>query len=361
MTVNATRVWAIVFTACVPAAGDPLLRYDCFAVFRAADGEAVTATVRSVAKAKYVHTDRPAVVVLDPESREVLRDELDLGSTGSVRFRAATAGLHAVCVHSGSNLAQVSVEGRPWALVARREAPVHISGSPATFFFTPAAAVASFSIWVHEKVKGEAATVRITDPAGRVAAEEESDFDAVTAVRVERAEAADPQPWRLDVLDPGKPGFALDDVTVWLGPELQPLLSLRPDWLDAFAGVDRGAPEVISHRTPVNAGAVRVTGDGPKTLSFRLTAVPQTKVVALRARAPDIDYLREATATMNGTPLRLPVTGDGMTATVTVKLESGLLVAGENVLVLTQDPSGGSKVYSVEQIELLFGDAINVE
>ena len=337
------------------------LRYDSFLVFKASQGETVQAVVHSLPKAKFVYQDEARVIVLDSASRWIEDTRVALGQRRAISYRAGTTGLHALCVQSGNNVVHAWVEARPWAVVARQEAPLHISGACDAWHFAPPAGLDEFSVFIHASVKGEAAIVKITDPDGNVALEQEGDFDAATALKISVLGGADGRAWRIDVLDPGKPGFALDDVTVWLGRELQPLLCLKPEWLDAFDGIMGYPPEKISHRVLISDESLSLRKDTPRTVRFQLDHIPSSRLVALRARATDVDYGREAPLTLNGVKLFLPVTGDGVTADVTVEVPRTALKAGENVVHLAQDPVGGSGVYSIKRLELLFGEAINFE
>lgn len=337
------------------------LRHDSYLVFRATAGESVSIVVESVAKAQYTYRDAPRVIVLDPASRRVLDTGLRLGETRSIRYEPRSSGLHAVCIQAGQNLVNAHVAGRPWAIVARTEAPVHICGQPGSWYFTPPAGVDTVVVFVHAPVKGEAAGIRLVDGAGKVVDSREEDFDAVTCIKAAIGEGVAVKPWRLDILDPGRTAFGLDDVSVWLGSEMQPLLCLDPTWLQAFAGVMGEAPEQIARTVTVADTLLRLTASSPQTLCFDLPAIPASRLVALRVKATDIDYRREASVSLNGAELFLPVTGDGLTAEVTVKLAREWLKVGENTLELSQDACGGSRVYTVSRIELLFGDAVNFD
>ena len=337
------------------------LRYDSFLVFEASQDETIRAVVHSLPKAKFVYKDEARVIVLDSASRWIEDTQVALGERRVISYRAPTTGLHAICVQSGSNVVHVWVEGRPWAVVARQEAPLHISGTCDAWHFAPPAGLDSFSVFVHANVKGEAAIIKIAEPDGNVALEQEGDFDTATALKIRVPAGTDGRAWRIDVLDPGKPGFALDDVTIWLGRELQPLLCLKPEWLEAFKGVMGYPPEKITQRVLINDGSLSLRKNTPRTVRFSLEQIPSARLVALRAHATDVDYGREAPLTLNGVQLFLPVTGDGVTADVTVAVPRTALRTGKNVVHLAQDPVGGSGVYSVDRLELLFGEAINFE
>ena len=347
--------------ACVNGQTATRLRYDSFLVFKAKQGETVRAVVHSLPKAEFVYKDEARVIVLDSTSRRIEDMQIALGQRRVISYRAGTTGLHVLCVQSGNNVVHAWVEGRPWTVVARQEAPLHISGACDAWHFAPPAGLNELSVFVHARVKGEAAIVKITDPDGNVALEREGDFDAATALKIGVPSGTDGRAWRIDVLDPGKPSFALDDVTVWLGRELQPLLCLKPEWLEAFRGIMGYPPEKISRRVLVSDESLSLRKDTPRTVRFRLDKIPSSRLVALRARATDVDYGREAPLKLNGEKLFLPVTGDGVTADVTVEVPRTALRTGENVIHLAQDPVGGSGVYSVKHLELLFGEAINFE
>lgn len=357
------NTWAgvVLICGCVSSQAATRLRYDSFLVFKANQGETVPLAVQSIPKAKFVYKDEARVIILDTKSRWVVDTQVPLGQKRIIQYGAADSGLHALCVLSGSNVVHAWADGRPWAVVARMEAPMNISGQCDAWYFAPPAGLESFSVFVHASVKGEAAIIKITDPEGTVVLTKEDDFDSVTNLKVKTPNKTTGQPWKLEVLNPGKPGFALDDVSVWLGPTLQPLLCQRPEWLAAFAGIMGRPAEKISHRVLVSADRLSVTMATPRAVHFKLDSLPTAKFVALRAHATDVDYRTEAPVSLNGVPLHLPVTGDGVTTDVTVELPPGALRVGSNHLKLTQDPVGGSRVYSVNRVELLFGEAINLE
>jgi len=354
-------VICIVAAVCVNARAETLLRYESFLIFKADVGEVATIVVESVPKGKFVYSDEPRVTILDPASCPVEDTPFPLGQKRTFQYRAETAGLHAVCIASGKNLARARVEGRPWAIVTREEAPLYVSGASDAWYFVPPEGLSKFNIFVHAAVTGEAAIVKITDPDGQVVLTKEDDFDRAARLTLKATAQTQGRPWRLDILNPGKPRFALDDVTLWLGPNLQPLLCLKPEWLETFKGVTSKPPEKISHRVLVSEQSLRLTKSTPQTVRFNLADIPEAKIVALRVRATDIDYRTESPAVINGAKYFLPVTGDGITADVTLELRRDTLRVGGNVIDLAQDPTGGSGVYSIRRMELLFGEAINFE
>ena len=356
------RLCAILCSALAAATqAETIVRYDTFLVFKAKPGETVPLRVESVPKAKFTYGDVPRVVVIDSKSRPAIEADLGLGQTRVFQYQPATDGLHALCLFSKNNVARAAIEGRPWAFVARAEAPLNVSRQCDPLHFAPPAGLKQFRIFVHAWSVGEAARVVVTDPDGNTALDTEGDYNKATALPVKPAKPTDGRPWRIDVLAPKTQGWGLDDVKLWLGPELQPLLCLEPEWLAEFEGLTGQPPEHISQRIIVSDAALRLPKNASKTIRFTLAAVPSAKVTALRVLATDIDYRHEAPASLNGVEFFLPVNGDGITSEVTVRVAPGTLKLGENTLVLRQDPSGGSGVYSVRQVELLFGDKINCD
>jgi hypothetical protein len=347
--------------ATLPTGAATRLRYGSYLVCHAKAGERIALRVRSLTKAQFTYKDAPRIRVIDPDSRPVATMSMQLGETLESSVTAEKTGLHAVCIQSGSNLVEAEIIDRPWALVARHEAPLNISGMSDAWYFAPPADCPTATVFVHAPVKGEAAIVEIRNPAGELAVREESDFDQATALETENAKPESWGAWRLDIRDPAREDFALDDVKVWLDPGLQPLLCPRAEWLATFKGVTGEPPEKITARVVIHAETLALRKGASEEIAFDLTTLPQTRLTALRARATDVDYGKEAPCRLNAARFFLPVTGDGVTTDVTVKVAPGVLRVGRNVLRLKQDPSGGSGVYSVHRVELLFGDAINVE
>jgi len=343
------------------ASGETVLRHSCFAVAHAEPDAELLFRVTSLRKAQYTYTDAPRAVVLGPDSQRLLERAFELGSTADLSVGVTQAGIHGLCLELGQNTATLAIPSHPWALVARKEAPLHICGEVDPLYFRPPAEIDSFSIFVHAPVAGEAALIRITDPEGKTVLSREDDFDKAVALELRVPEGMNEKVWKLEILRPAKDGWVLDDVTLWLGRRLQPLFALNPEHLEAFAGVGPRAPERISARMIIEAGVVRLGPNERKKVAFELKGPLRDAKIALRMLATDVDYRRESPMLVNGTEFLLPVTGDGLTEEVTVMLPPGALRKGRNVLEFCQDASGGSRAYSVAGIELLLGTVIHTE
>lgn len=350
-----------VFSVVWLASADTVLRHDCFAVAAAKADDDLLFRISSVRKAQYIYTDAPRTVVLGPDSRILLERASELGSSVEASVSAQQDGIYGLCLELGQNTATLAVPNHPWALVARKEAPLHICGSVDPLYFRPPAGIESCSIFVHASVKGEAALIQITDPEGTVVLSREDDFDQTVALEVAVPEGMSEKVWTLEVLRPRKDGWVLDDVTLWFGRRLQPLLALQPEHLEAFAGVGARAPEQIRNRMTLREGRLRLGRDERKMVTFELIEAPTDAKIALRMLATDVDYRHESPVLVNGTEFLLPVTGDGLTAEVTVIVPSDTLRNGENTLEFRQDGSGGSGTYSVSRVELLSGTVIHAE
>lgn len=343
------------------APADTVLRHSCFAVAHAEPDTELLFRVTSLRKAQYTYTDAPRVVVLGPDSRRRLERAFELGSKVELSVNVQQAGIHGLCLELGRNTATLAVPSQPWALVARKETPLHICGAAEPLYFRPPAEIDSFSIFVHAPVAGEAALIRITDPEGKIVLSREDDFNQAVALELPVPKGMNEKVWQLEILRPAKGGWVLDDVTLWLGRRLQPLLALKTEHLGAFAGVGARAPERISNRMTIEKGVVRLGRNGRKKVAFELNEPLTEAKIALRMLATDVDYRRESPMLVNGAEFLLPVTGDGLTAEVTVLLPPDALRKGRNVLEFCQDASGGSGAYSVAHIELLLGTVINTE
>jgi len=349
------------FSVTLPVPAETVLRHTCFAVAAAKADDEVLFRVSSLRKAQYTYTDAPRAVVLGPDSGILLERAFELGTVAAPAVRAEQAGIYGLCLELGQNTATLAVPSNPWALVARKEAPLHICGKVDPLYFRPPADTDSFSIFVHASVKGEAALVQITDPEGKVVLTREDDFDQAVALDLPVPKGMSEKAWKLEVLKPAKAGWALDDVTLWLGRRLQPLLALQPEHLEAFAGVGARAPEKIRARMAIEEGIVRLGRNERRTVVFELDETPTDAKIALRMLATDVDYRHESPVLVNGTEFLLPVTGDGLTAEVTVLVPCDTLRKGRNVLEFRQDGSGGSGACSVSHIELLLGTVIHTE
>ncbi|MBT3379588.1 MAG: hypothetical protein HN742_22345 [Lentisphaerae bacterium] len=341
--------------------GETVLRHDCFAVAKAVPGSTLLFQISSSRKAKYVYMDAPRAIVLGVDSGALLEQAFELGATADLSVSVKQAGIHGLCLELGQNTATLAVPRHPWALVARKQAPLHICGRVDPLYFRPPVAGKSFRIFVHAPVAGEAALVRITDPEGEVVVFRENDFDKAVGLEFAVAEGTAGRDWRLEILAPEKGGWALDDVTIWLGQRLQPLLAVQAAHLSAFAGVGARAPEKIRTRVPIGEGIIRLGRGDRKTVAFELDGRPDDPAIALRMLATDVDYRNESPVFVNGHRFFLPVTGDGLTGEVTLRLPPDVLREGHNLLEFRQDPSGGSGACSVARIELLFGTAIHAE
>ncbi len=337
---------------------ETLLRHDNFLVFEGTAGEAITIEIESIAKAGYVYADDAIVEVIDPSSERALREVVSLGETAAIEYEAAIDGTHAVRLTVGWNVARAQITGAPWAMVSWQNVPVNICGAMAPLYFKVPAGLDEFALALSASVTGEAAEVTILDPDGEVVFHEVGDYDALTTIEIEVPAGADDALWQLRITDPEQEGLNLDDVQFYLSGRIPPFLSPNPADVEVFAMGERYRPDVIDSTVEVS-GRISLDAGATETLTWTMDALPEGKVYALRITATDVDYPRELVAAINdGEPFAVPMTGNANTRTFTLLLEREALQVGENTMVLTQDPSGGSNVVAVVDAAILIGERI---
>jgi len=335
-----------------------VLRHDNFLVFDGRIGETVQIPVTSIRRGP-TYVEDLLVEVIDPSSERTLRRVVPLGTSQVIEYPVRADGLHAVRISSGWNPATARIEGKPWATVAWQDVPMSIVGAIATQYFRVPGGVESFRVSLVANVTGEGAAVRVLGPDGAVVLEETGDFDQLQTFDVGVPAGADDATWSLTVTDPGQAGLNLDDVTLYVGGHIPPLLTEDPAWAELFAAGEEYQPDEIDATVEVSPGSRSLRSGESATLTWEMAAVPAGKVVALRVTGRDVDYARELVVSLNGgEPFAIPMTGNETSDTFTLLLEPGQLRAGANTLVLTQDPGGGSMAVAFADVQILVGDRI---
>jgi hypothetical protein len=336
-------------------AQDTVLRHDDYLAFMGQQGETVTFDLKSIARPPF-HTDLQ-LLVLDSQSRQVCDQVVPVGGAAKLDFPVQTEGLHVLAVQSDWCMATARRVGGPFALVAWEQTPLNICGSFAKHYFFVPKGLSKFEIGLGADVTGEGTRLGLTAPDGTVIVDLEDDFDTVRRVKVDVPKGMDGQVWAITLDKPQDPKLVLDDVLLWLGRGLPPYLCEQPEWLAPF--VTSMQPEQISLRVPLQNATLR---DGATvTVTFDLPAMPQAKMLALRALAQDVDYTNEGTFRLNGSaPYMVPPTGDGATALLTIMLKREDLKVGENVLEFKHD-NHASSAMGLTEMELLAGELIRPE
>jgi len=336
-------------------AEDTFLRHDDYLAFTGQQGTTASFDVKSIPREPY-HEDLQ-LTVLDSQSREVFDQAVALGATAQVHVPLASDGLHVLCVSSGQPLALVRRTDGPFALVAWQQTPLNICGGFAKHYFFVPRGMSKFEIGLLADVTGEGARVGLWAPDGKAVVDLEDDFDELQRLKVDVPPGMDGQPWAITITKPQNPKLVLDDVLLWLGRGLPPYLCEQPEWLAQF--VTAMKPEQISLRVPLESLGL---GEGRTvTVKFNLPAVPQAKLVALRAVAQDVDYPTEGTFTLNGSkPYAFGLTGDGAALLETLMLRREDLKAGENVLEFRHD-NRASAGMGLSEMEIIAGDEIHQE
>lgn len=196
--------------------------------------------------------DRPAEVVLQtqqyspayadvlhftligPDSSTVRTGEVPLGEQFRLSFPTAARGLHVLELDSGWNACRVETGTTPSAWVARETVPLQTARGVKQLFFYVPRGTKQFSVWLVAATPREGARVRISGPDGRIAVEEESDYDTPQRIRVPVPPQTDGKVWSLALLKPQTRGLNVDDVKLWLDSTLPPYLALRHDWALLF-------------------------------------------------------------------------------------------------------------------------------
>ena len=336
---------------------ETVLRHENFIAFNAEAGEQVRIAVQSIQRGP-TYGEQLRVSIINPDSEQVLRQTVPLSASEVIEYQATVSGLHVARLQAGWNACKAQVLDRPWALVAWGQVPLNIVGSMAKLHFFVPEQVKQFAISLIADVTGEGALITIADPDGNVRHEEEGDFDREQRIAVDVPPGTDGRAWSLSITRPKAQGLVLDDVQLSLGMGLPPLLAERPEWLDGFVNTGEYQPDVIDQVVPIEGGGSMGKGQS-RTLQWQMAALPEGKVYALRMTANDVDYRDEVIASLNGgEPFNVPMTGDAQTQSFTVLIDRADLRVGENTLVLTQNPEGGSSGVSVADVELLIGDRI---
>ncbi|HCA46307.1 MAG TPA: hypothetical protein DEP45_02790 [Armatimonadetes bacterium] len=337
---------------------ETLLRHDNFLVFDGHAGETITIELESIPKASYLYGDDLLVEVIDPASERPLRELVPVGSTVSLEYPVTMDGTHAVRLASGKNTVRAQISSAPWALVAWQNVPVNISGAMSPLFFKVPADVEQFSVSLVADVTGEAAEVTVLGPDGTVVANEVGDYDTPGTITVAVPEGADDAIWELRITDPADGDLNLDDVQFYLAGRVPPFLSPNRDDVEVFAVGEQYQPDLVDVTVPVSGRQSLGAGESA-TVTWRMNALPEDKLYALRITGNDVDYPRELTVCINGgEAIAVPVTGNATTDTFTLHIPREILRVGENTMVLTQDPSGGSNTVAAEESAILIGDRI---
>ena len=337
---------------------ETLLRHDNFLVFDGHAGDTISIEIQSIRKAGYVYADDVVVEVIDPSSERALRELVPLGETASIEYDVAADGNHAVRIAAGWNVARTSITGAPWALVAWKNVPVNICGAMAPVFFKVLPGVEQFDVALSASVTGEGAELTILGPDGDVIVHEVGDFDKLSTLTVEVPEGADDAVWELRLTDPADEGLHLDDVQLYLSGRVPPFLSPSAEDVEVFAAGEMYKPDAIDATVPI-PGRLNLGAGETGTVTWQMDALPEGKVYALRIAGTDVDYPKELMASINGSEeFSVPVGGNSVTETFTLHIPREMLRVGENTMVLTQDPSGGSLMVAASEMAILIGDRI---
>lgn len=334
-----------------------ILRHDNYLVFVGEAGETVKIAATSAGRGGF--QDDLRIKIIDRDSRLVHEQSVPVGTSAEISYQVKTPGLHVVGTATGQSLATVSLVGKASGLVAWEKTTLWTCGGMAPHYFMVPAKCKKVEIFVVSDVTSEGATVKIVQPDGQVALEKTDDFDKLTKLEVPVPAGMDGQPWLLRVEKPAETtGLILDDVEVYLGRGLPPYVCEKAEWLAEFIAAGHVDEEIVE-RVPLKGSSLR--NGGTVTVNFTLAAIPQTKLVALRVAASDVDYPTEGTFTVNGEgKYFVPTTGDGTMAVVTTIIKPEHLRVGENVIEFKHDDSGSSAM-GLSELELIFGNAIRAE
>ena len=335
-------------------AAETILRHDNYLAFNGEAGETAKVAVRSIERPPYQEDAR--AILLDSASRRVLEQTIPLGTSATLSCPLGKSGLYVLGVTTGQALATVTPQGRPFALIAREQVPLWICGACVRQYFLVPPGLSRVTLFLMADVTGEGARLRVMGPDEAVLLDRTDDFDRNTSVEVAVPPGCDGRPWSFTLDKPEGGKLVLDDVQVYLGRALPPYLCEQPDWLKLF--VTAGAVEQITKRLSLPNAALRDGGE--VTTRFPLDALPQAKMVVLRAVADDVDYPTEGSFTVNGHgPYTIPETGDAVATLVNIPLKADDLRVGENVLVFKHD-NRQSMAMGLTQVELLVGDDIKL-
>lgn len=334
-----------------------VLRHDSFVAFRADAGETVRIAVQSIQRGTTYGTPM-TVSIINPRSDVVLRRTVALNSSEVISYPVELGGLHVARIQTGWNTGTVEVLDRPWALVAWQRVPVNICGHMRPQYFFVPDYLEKVRLALSASVTGEGALVQVRDPEGQVVFAEEGDFDNERQIEIAAAATARGKVWSLTVERPAAPQLVLDDVQLYLGAGLPPYLAERPQWLTDFVSGEQYQPDLIERTIAVPGGGAIPQGQSI-TLSWPMDELPEDRVYALRLTANDVDYVNEVAAVLNGgEPFYVPMTGNAVTETFTLRLDRSQLVRGQNTLTLTQNPAGGSSTVVVKDVQVLIGTRI---
>lgn len=336
---------------------ETILRHDTFVAFRAEAGETVQIAVQSTQRGPSYGTPM-TVSIINSDSDLVLKRTVPLNGSEVIGYTVEVGGLHVARMETGWNTGTIEVLDRPWALVAWQRVPVNICGHMRPQYFFVPDYLDRVRLTLSASVTGEGALVRILDPEGKVAYEEEGDFDTEKQIDIPVPEAARGKAWSLALSKPPTPDLALDDVQLYLGRGLPSYLAEKPEWLTEFVSGEEYQADIIERTIPVPGGGSIPKGESI-TLTWRMDELPGGRVYALRLTANDVDYVNEVPASVNGgEQFYVPMTGNAVTEVFTMHLDRDQLVVGENSLTFTQNPAGGSTTVVVKDVQVLIGERI---
>lgn len=337
---------------------DPtVLRHDNYLAFHASAGDDVPIALTATARGSM--SGAPMVVtVIGPDSEVALRRTVPLGASETLTFHAKLSGLHVARVEVGWNLGSAEILDRPWALVAWERVPVNICGKMRRQYFFVPEYLDTAALVLSASVTGEGALLTVCGAEGNTVYQKEGDFDQQERVEIEAPEGAGGSVWSLTLEEPAAKDLYLDDVQIYIGRGLPPYLAERAEWVEEFVQDEEYQADIIAQTMEVgNGGSIR-SGES-MTLTWEMDEPAEGLICALRLTATDVDYVNEVAASLNGGEIfYIPVTGDAATETFTLILAREQLVVGENTLVLTQNPAGGSSAVVVRNLQALVGERI---
>ncbi len=170
-----------------------------------------------------------AVEVTDPIGNTRLSASALSGSAITAEIPGAPADLYLVSCNMGTN-GVVFSSGSPWAVYAAGRIGVGSNGPvPEMFLYVPEETEA-FTFSVQAISPNEGGRVVLSDPAGAEAVVFDGDLDQLEEREVTVPEASRGAVWSITWADPQTPGPHLEDINVFVGGPITPLLWIDRDW-----------------------------------------------------------------------------------------------------------------------------------
>ncbi|NOZ19719.1 MAG: hypothetical protein GXP25_01385 [Planctomycetes bacterium] len=226
-------LWALAVPLLLRADDWPTLRRTNYVAVLGTAGKPLNISLRSVQRAPQ-YGDELTYILFGPENNQIAAGDLVLDTDKTIVNAPKKDGLCVLEIETGPNICYVDAGETPLAYIASHRSPLHTIRAIEKLYFYVPENCREFHLNVRADVPREAARIQILSPEGNVFKEKEDDFDKAKAIRVKVPDAWRGRAWAVAVLKPMAADLVLDDVVMWLDPQIPPYLSKREEWALAF-------------------------------------------------------------------------------------------------------------------------------